>query len=812
MRFKHTKHNSRYVNAQNSVDIKKLVKRSFATFVAVVVFVTAYALILPAKTETVPECGLNEHSHTAQCYSVHHSLICENMAEEHIHTDECYTDEEALTCENEVHVHNEECYHKAEAVVDNETVVDDEEKSEVEAVAQQEEDLSNYVDFENYVNEVGGYITSSLFDSNNTYIEHIYEASGEGYTYMLHIYSPKVLPDTYIYYLPEGIAVDIASREGDISKGSSSIGKYRISDDCKYILFNFFTQTSTVQSIRGEITLSVDFKVLTEPAVEKTGYYISEDGFMDGFFHFEVLATIPKSGRGVPKREWKIVDNSEITGSSMWTYDFGNEQYDDELIVSISYENIDNQEIFNIKDVYDNPDVQMAYYVDSNTKAFYLVNRCTCSDEEECCLDYYENVCHSLDVYDGWCSCWSFDKDVRLTLRYKNAVNGVNGSQILSDQNTLKTRTKNQYKNSVYLTGSYNDGANLISETENSYSVVNYSNMIDKTETKEASAEGGYESVFTLTINPDKADFSRIDADSDEQYDNKVIVLDTMNNLKYISGSMRIVAEDMEGNELELEYGTDFDVTCEPTDTGNRLEIKLLKLGRYKYTITYSTTVFNENQDSIVKIANNVSLCLYGHIYEYSEPTYQYARTFVYDDNWDYLRYMINILKVDYYNREIYLPGAEFGLYSADGYQIATAVTDENGECLFETNAEKDIIFTTDAMYYISEITAPNGYELDTTKHWFYFSKNQNSVIEAELDSEYPNVGVNYVPLSEDNEYILNLELTNEKLFVLPETGGSSDKGFIVAGAVILLISLSCIFFKGKIKNKNQSLKHSKKG
>ena len=53
--------------------------------------------------------------------------------------------------------------------------------------------------------------------------------------------------------------------------------------------------------------------MLTEPEVEKTGYYISEDGFMDGFFHFEVLAIIPKSGRGVPKREWKIVDNSEIT-------------------------------------------------------------------------------------------------------------------------------------------------------------------------------------------------------------------------------------------------------------------------------------------------------------------------------------------------------------------------------------------------------------------------------------------------------------------------------------------------------------------
>ncbi len=821
MRFKHQKNNKRAVKTQSNVDFKKLVKRSFTSFVAVVVFVTAYALILPAKTETVPDCGFEEHTHLEECYSVNHILSCEDISEEHTHIEECYTEENILTCDTEIHVHNEDCYQEAETVADETEAV--EESTAVEETTQSEVmqiDLSQYVDFEDYVKKHNGYIRSSLYDSEGTKINHIYEASGAGYTYTLNIYSEEVETNTYIYYLPEGMTVEVASRTGDISNGDSSIGTYRISDDCSYILFNFHKQSTLVQDIRGKITLSVSFRELAEPAIEKKGYYISEDGVMDGFFHFEINAVIPASGEGVPKREWKIVDYSEVTGSPMWIYDFDNEREADDLIVTISYDDVENQEIFNLRETYHNKDQHIAYYVDRTTKNLYLVNRCNCADDQESCLTAQGDLnCTGFNSfnlsdaekrnYKDWCTCWSFDKDVKLTMKYKNAINGADGSQILANQNSLKSGEK-RYKNSVYLTGRYKQDGEIKTNTLSSSAEVYYGNMLDKSETQDESVTSGYESVFTVVINPKKADFSKIDADNDKQYDKKVIVLDTMNNLKYIPGSINIVAEDIDGNVTELKYEQDYNFECESLDSGNRFEIELLKLGRYKYTITYRTSIFNGNQNTNVQISNNVSLGLYGNIYGYSEPTYRFVKNVDYYDEWDYLRYMINILKVDFYDNEIYLPNAEFGLYTADDYQIATAVTDENGGCLFQTDVEKGIIFRTDSMYYIQEITPPSGYELDTKKYWFYFGKKQNTEMEEEMNEKYPGISISHVPLSPNKEYILNMQITNEKLFVLPKTGGNSVNGFIIAGVIVMAISLSCIIIK--TKTKKQSLRHSHSG
>ena len=51
-----------------------------------------------------------------------------------------------------------------------------------------------------------------------TLIDNIYEASGNGYTFILRMYSPRILPDTYFYYLPKGINVDFTSNPKKVSK------------------------------------------------------------------------------------------------------------------------------------------------------------------------------------------------------------------------------------------------------------------------------------------------------------------------------------------------------------------------------------------------------------------------------------------------------------------------------------------------------------------------------------------------------------------------------------------------------------------
>ncbi|MCB6622669.1 SpaA isopeptide-forming pilin-related protein [Mediterraneibacter sp. 210702-DFI.5.30] len=53
----------------------------------VVVFWTVYALILPAITLESKKCSIEEHTHSAECYSESQELICGK--EEHVHTSEC---------------------------------------------------------------------------------------------------------------------------------------------------------------------------------------------------------------------------------------------------------------------------------------------------------------------------------------------------------------------------------------------------------------------------------------------------------------------------------------------------------------------------------------------------------------------------------------------------------------------------------------------------------------------------------------------------------------------------------------------------
>lgn len=59
---------------------------------SVVVFVTVYALILPAITLTnqEPKCNVEEHTHVAECYDAEGNVVC--GTEEHVHKLTCYSD------------------------------------------------------------------------------------------------------------------------------------------------------------------------------------------------------------------------------------------------------------------------------------------------------------------------------------------------------------------------------------------------------------------------------------------------------------------------------------------------------------------------------------------------------------------------------------------------------------------------------------------------------------------------------------------------------------------------------------------------
>lgn len=84
-----------------------------------VVFCTAYALILPAVTMENTSCGLEEHTHTEECYApadpeAAKELVCSpETLGIHVHSDDCYDSDGNVICgyaDFAIHTHDSLCY------------------------------------------------------------------------------------------------------------------------------------------------------------------------------------------------------------------------------------------------------------------------------------------------------------------------------------------------------------------------------------------------------------------------------------------------------------------------------------------------------------------------------------------------------------------------------------------------------------------------------------------------------------------------------------------------------------------------------
>ena len=90
--------------------VRKLWTRTVSSIACLVVFVTTYALVLPAITmESQASCGIEAHQHDDSCYE--ERLTCTiPESEGHTHTEDCYSTKQKLICDRSEHEHNSDCY------------------------------------------------------------------------------------------------------------------------------------------------------------------------------------------------------------------------------------------------------------------------------------------------------------------------------------------------------------------------------------------------------------------------------------------------------------------------------------------------------------------------------------------------------------------------------------------------------------------------------------------------------------------------------------------------------------------------------
>lgn len=808
--------------------------RVFVAVAALVVFCTTYAMILPAITmESKLTCDLNEHTHKLGCYSTEKKLVCgfeeteghmheENCydnsgnlictlqaAEPHTHTDNCYKETTVLICDKVAHTHSSSCYEATqqaptESTVNTENSLEDisegvsekssetltKDKSDVKlnSKAKNNNINSGAQDFDTYVKGKGGEVTYKVVDNNDKPVD-ISQASGEGYRFILDIDSPSgIEPGLYEYSYPSQIIAMEAEKTGNINTGTSTsgevVGSYNVNRDNCVVTLDFNETINNYQNFKGNLHFAVKFDIKGEEPLEskitKTGGFVEEDGA----FHFKIEATIPSySGTG-KFHEWYITDSSIIDGS--WNQDLGKGD------IKITYGN----KTYKLPEISEaTADDDIAYLSMSGTNRLYLVNRCKCSGKGNC--EHWNDKCEGLSYcgeeyskYTDWCVCWNLMQNVTLTIEYKNDENVFDGSDLLKD-NAGYT-----YMNSASLIDIHNRKNNKVSNVNIPIPV-----LIDKTGTNFIDSCKDFIGDYKIVVNESMIDFSKVDNDNDGKPDKEIVVEDVMTDLAYVPGSIKIVAKDESSNENTLVYGEDYKIDYKPGNqvasnvsgvyksVKNVLNITLYKLGKYQYTITYQGQIIAKVAEGKPYNGQNDPAENTATLKIYKEPSDDTESTYTFGEGWSYIKRSISIKKTDLDNPDIKLDGAVYGLYTEDGYEMARGTTANGGLYIFKTDVRRNISFQSNKLYYIKELTAPKGYSLDTSKHWFYFAENKIQKFE----NAHP--GISFYKVSDNGGYAAEMKLTDEKGMELPETGGYGTVIYTMAG-VILSCGAAYVLYK----------------
>ena len=489
-----------------------------------------------------------------------------------------------------------------------------------------------------------------------------------------------------------------------------------------------------------------------------------------GTFNWEFQVMIPGRKEGErAELDWHVIDFLRIVDDN-----YGIIGTAENTVLDATVTATNKGSVFNVPYINDISDEDFIAYGgdwsgdNGSSVTFSILCRCQCT--EETCQSWNTESGTCRNVFWGnynFCHCWIIEGDTMFTFSYE-----TDGIPIIEEhgglnrdlQNTVELHNRNNNWDSIKIV---DDNAKV---------------PIPGVFKKELTHDyNGYTANYVVTVNEGKLALT----------DGSPLTIHDMmsETLAFISGSLVVTTEDVNGNRSTLKQGIDYMVTYDGTgdakDENGKpahvLDIVILNPQPVMYILDYDTTlIIPPGTTQAVKYNNSATISLWGKQMSDSSEEKVYA-----DINIAAKSFKVELHKTESQTGNP-LPGATFGLYNQQGGLITSGVTDQNGQILFETDIIQGIILREHVPYYLKEIKAPIGFQLDDTKHWFCFcSETGNTCKTCENITKDTNA------LRIPYEQVGKVQVINEPMdYDLPATGGPGIYPLVITSVMLIFTTL----------------------
>ena len=614
--------------------------------------------------------------------------------------------------------------------------------------------------------------TQSDMDAGITF--GVSDPSGGWHSWTVHTDDPHLIWDesTWSYKIPHTVICDNC---GELELGNNG-----------WIYYISYTSTPTALNTPGTFDYANKVTIDGQTAwgwnafthgqidadIHKSGAFVSDA--QGGGFLWEIQATIPGRVEGQRAQyAWAISDELRLLNQwdgtiAMLPNDINlatvTATYNGTIIPIPRLQDATDQDMFAWDNTWTSPGIP-------STRTINLLTRCQCTPDT-ChwggCGEYWyvDNDGNKVSTRE-FCQCWTENQNMTFSLIYKTT-----DMSIVEAYGSLGYKVNNQAQ-LFYL-----DDAEKTVPVDKADAIVTIPNLFEKQLTHDFD---GYTAHYKITVNEAKVVLTN---------GMPLTIHDEMSDtLAYISGSLVITTEDINGNQKQLQQDVDYTVTYD--GTGNKknaegkpvhvLDIVVLNPQPVMYTLDYDTTlIMPDKVTEGIKYSNSAAISLWGQDITENSTEKVYA-----DINISTKSYKVELQKISAAT-SLPLPGATFGLFNEHGGLIATGVTDENGKLTFQTDIVEGIILREHLLYYIQELDAPDGYQLDDTRHWFCFCDKQTEYCET-CHAIMVGTDALRIPAGQTKQFYLSNELLS---FDLPSTGGPGIYPLMLVSVVCIITPL----------------------